>query len=418
MVKVQQTVWGFFAAVCMVFLFFCGQVKAEEATTIHVSNSTPAVGESVSVDVVATESDSIRVVYNPQVLKLTGCSKDYTTEENAVLFEGAEATLQFTAEATGKSSIIVSGSYVAGSSTSIQIGENTGERQNPQTDSADDTEDGQFVIDQVAYVVSERFSEEEIPAGFEKTRVEIDGYHYKALTNGSITLIYLKPAADISQDGVFYVYHTDENTVSSFEILMGSDGYVLLKKAENILENAREISFETGGRTLTGYQMGEDDGFILVYGTNQNNVTGWFQYDQQEQTIQRVNESLLAIAEQEDTKVETKGEDAYYTKWKQQRYILAVLVFVLVLFVVVIVNLILNRRHLCSEMREDEERDEENNTLLTQETEIDVQSKKEETDEPKEILQELKPEVFSGTKDIRQKKNSEEQVDILDLNDL
>lgn len=415
MVKVQQTVCGFFAAVCMMFLFFHGQVKAEGTTTIHVSNSTPTVGETVSVDVVATENDSIRVVYNPQVLKLTGCSKDYTTEGNAVLFEGAEVTLQFEAKTSGKSSIIVSGTFVSGSSTSIRVGGDTQEGQETQNVA----EEGQFVVDQVAYVVSERFSEEEIPAGFEKTRVKIDGYQYKALTNGALTLIYLKPAADISQNGMFYVYHEEENRVSSFDILMGTGGYVLLEKAESALNNAREISFEAGGRTLTGYQLGEDDGFILVYGTNQNNSTGWFQYDKQEQTIQRVNESLLSGTQADNTKVETKGEEAYYTKWKQQRYILAALVFVLVLLTLVIVHLILSRRRFQTEMvneddedngnNEDNEAYEEEDTLTIEETVLrqEEKSKKEEAEE-----------VSFGTRDVRPKKNGEEQMDILDLNDL
>ena len=331
---------------------------AEGTTTIHMSADSLSVGDTLSVTVTASESGSISLRYNADVLQFAGSSASYTTDGNTITFEGTSATLQFTAASQGKSSLIVSSPTITGSSASVQVAGDTGDTDTQQTqDTATQAADGQFTIDGVAYVVSERYPESAIPAGFSRIRVTIDGYAYRELSNGSITLLYLKRADNTAGDGVFYQYDEATNTVTPFAMLGTAEQYVVLATPESLLRDSfTETTLTVGDQTLSVYKEGDDSDFYFVYGTNQDGVTGWFQYDNTDGSIQRVNEELLSQdATAEEPVTTTTGSDEYFGKWQKQRYLVAILLFVIVVFAVVIINLLLSRRR-----REEEDWMDEN----------------------------------------------------------
>ena len=329
---------------------------AEGTTTIHMSADSLSVGDTLSVTVTASESGSISLRYNADVLQFAGSSASYTTDGNTITFEGTSATLQFTAASQGQSSLIVSSPTITGSSASVQVAGGTGDtdtQQNQDTqDTATQAADGQFTIDGVAYVVSERYPESAIPAGFSRTRVTIDGYAYRELSNGSITLLYLKRADNTAGDGVFYQYDEATNTVTPFAMLGTAEQYVVLATPDSLLRDSfTETTLTVGDQTLSVYKEGDDSDFYFVYGTNQDGVTGWFQYDNTDGSIQRVNEELLSQDTTAEEPVPTAaGSDEYFGKWQKQRYLVAILLFVIVVHAVVIINLLLSRRR-----REEEE---------------------------------------------------------------
>ena len=329
---------------------------AEGTTTIHMSADSLSVGDTLSVTVTASESGSISLRYNADVLQFAGSSASYTTDGNTITFEGTSATLQFTAASQGQSSLIVSSPTITGSSASVQVARGTGDMNTQQTQDTQDTAtqaaDGQFVIDGVAYVVSERYPESAIPAGFSRTRVTIDGYAYRELSNGSITLLYLKRADNTAGDGVFYQYDEAMNTVTPFTMLGTAEQYVVLATPDSLLRDSfTETTLTVGDQTLSVYKEGDDSDFYFVYGTNQGGVTGWFQYDNTDGSLQRVNEDLLSQDTTAEEPVTTAaGSDEYFGKWQKQRYLVAILLFVIVVLAVVIINLLLSRRR-----REEEE---------------------------------------------------------------
>ena len=329
---------------------------AEGTTTIHMSADSLSVGDTLSVTVTASESGSISLRYNADVLQFAGSSASYTTDGNTITFEGTSATLQFTAASQGQSSLIVSSPTITGSSASVQVARGTGDMNTQQTQDTQDTAtqaaDGQFVIDGVAYVVSERYPESAIPAGFSRTRVTIDGYAYRELSNGSITLLYLKRADNTAGDGVFYQYDEAMNTVTPFTMLGTAEQYVVLATPDSLLRDSfTETTLTVGDQTLSVYKEGDDSDFYFVYGTNQDGVTGWFQYDNTDGSLQRVNEDLLSQDTTAEEPVTTAaGSDEYFGKWQKQRYLVAILLFVIVVLAVVIINLLLSRRR-----REEEE---------------------------------------------------------------
>ena len=287
---------------------------AEGTTTIHMSADSLSVGDTLSVTVTASESGSISLRYNADVLQF------------------------------------------AGSSASVQVAGGTGDMNKQQTQDTQDTAtqaaDGQFVIDGVAYVVSERYPESAIPAGFSRTRVTIDGYAYRELSNGSITILYLKRADNTAGDGVFYQYDEAMNTVTPFTMLGTAEQYVVLATPDSLLRDSfTETTLTVGDQTVSVYKEGDDSDFYFVYGTNQDGVTGWFQYDNTDGSIQRVNEDLLSQDTTAEEPVTTAaGSDEYFGKWQKQRYLVAILLFVIVVLAVVIINLLLSRRR-----REEEE---------------------------------------------------------------
>lgn len=453
--------------------------QAAGTTTIRVSDSAPSVGDGVSVNVIASESDTVSVTYNTEVLQLTGSSVEYTTNGNTISFQGIDATFQFKAVASGKSSIIVSGTNVTGSSTAIQVGEGGGEAAEPEqtSDNTTSDEEGQFTLNGTAYVVSERFGDEEIPVGFEKIRVTIDGYAYKALSNGSLTMVYLKPAADTSGKGVFYVYNEQTKEVSDFAMLGEGSHYILLATPESMpFEGMEQTEITVSNRSVSVYSLGGGQEFYYAYGTNAQGQAGWYQYDTTDGSLQRVNMQLVGmVTSGDDADTVSQDRDAYYDKWSKQRYLLAALLFVIVVLLVLVINLFLSRRrdrYDDWEEDDDDEIDEEpaEEDMLVQlsseetssdhisqvevptieipdvsdeeasEAEIpalnlseveplvaDVEEKKKPANPEKNIAKDKEQniyknikgtEAFRSSKETRYKTNADDQIDILDLNDL
>ena len=454
MFKIRKKFVGILMAFAVLVLTVPTPLQAAGNTTIRLSDSSPAVGDGISVNVIASESDSVSVKYNPEVLQLTGCSVEHSVDGNTITFQGTNAIFQFQAVASGKSSIIVSGTTVTGSSTSIQVGDNSAPPTEPEqpTGDTDNTAEGQFTVDGTAYVVSERFSDDEIPAGFEKTRVTIDGYGYKVLTNGDLTLIYLKPASDISSKGVFYLYNADSNEVSSFAMLGEGEHYILLTTPEKLLfDGMEQTEIKVSDRNVTVYSFGGGQEFYFAYGTNPQGESDWYQYDITDGSLQRVNQQLLGTISTVDEATQVvEGKDAYYEKWSKQRYLLAGLLFVIVVLLVLVVNLFLSRKRDNDDNWE-EEYDEDtlipspSTETMVPEATVDGADTDMMQDERESVSQESTgtekkslnttgnvqnegeqivykdikgTEAFRSSKETRHKSNAEDQIDILDLNDL
>lgn len=340
-------------------------VLAEGTTTIHVSSATPSVGDTLSVTVTATSSASMSLAYNADVLSFSSANTDYTTDGNTISFSGTNATVSFSCISSGKSNLIVTSQDLTGSSASVQVsGASASEdsqtsQESSTTDTTSDIE-GQFVIDGVGYVVSERYSESEIPSGFSRTAVTIDGYSYRELSNGTITLLYLKPASDTSGSGTFYVYDEASGFVSPFSMVGTSESYVILATPESLLSDRFvETTLVVEDASYTAYTLGENGDFFFLYGTNESGVTGWFSYDSTDGSIQRLNEQLLATTDvtSDNTTVVSSSDDEYLKKWQKQRYFVAGLLFVVVVLAVIIINLLLGRRRDSYEDPFDEDED-------------------------------------------------------------
>lgn len=371
-----------FAAIAVMVFAFNIVAMAQGTTTINVSKSSASVGDSITVSITATESGTITVKYTASMLSLSSCSvSGYTSEGNAVSFSGKSGDIVFSAAAEGTASIIVSSSANSGSSTTLTIGGSssssststasestteetttTEETVEENTETAEETteetpaattstsgvgtlnSDGGFDIDGVAYVVSERFSDSDMPAGFSKTTVTIGSSTYSEPTNGSLTLLYLKPADNTSGSGVFYLYNAEAGTVSPFLMLGTADSYVIVSDNGSAPTSAfTATTLDVNGGTATAYTIDGAE-FFYVYGTNQDGASGWFVYDSIYKTVSRVDESALSTASTTDTTEEvdetetTTDNNLYVEKLNLYRKIIMGLIVLCVVLLFIIIN--------------------------------------------------------------------------------
>ena len=372
------------ALVITMALAFNLVVFAQGTTSISVSKNSAAVGDTITVSVSGTESGTITVKYTASMLSLSSCTvSGYTSEGNAVSFSGKEGDIVFTAASEGTASIIVSSSANSGSSTTLTIGGSSSAASTEETttveepaettetseateEPAETTEtteatavdtasaagavgtlnsDGGFDINGVSYVVSERYSSSEVPSGFSKATITIGSSTYSEPTNGSITLLYLKPADNTSGSGVFYLYDEASGTVSQFLMVGSSDDYVIVSASDSAPGTGfTATSVEVTGGTASAYTIDGTEYFYL-YGTNKDGVSGWFVYDKTYGTISRFDSSVLSLVSTDTTETEATDDTAasndnslYVEKLNLYRKIIMGLIVLCVILLFIIIN--------------------------------------------------------------------------------
>jgi hypothetical protein len=288
---------------------------------------------------------------------------------------------------------------------------------------------GHVVIGDVEYVVSEKFSDDEIPVGFSRTHVTIAGYDYRAVTDDAKILIYLKDASNVSGSGTFYIYNKDSNSVSKF-LRLGTSAYYIMPAEHEAPANTAFVAgtIDVDGASINGFFYGNNQDFFYIYGTDLNGVQGWYQYDQTAGTVQRVNEELLSMdgqpqVQQEKTEDNSVSSD-YEKKWQRQRIIIAVLVFLIVILGVITVNVILSSRRNDEDDEEDlSEEDELFEDDLNEDSEDDLEDDSDDDldengeDYDGEILSDDDIESDESADDIESDEELESESDEIESNE-
>ena len=385
---------GFLLALSL--FFGSGMVLyAEGSTTINVSDSSPSVGDKVTISVSGSESSTITVKYSSAVLTFDSCSvAGYSSDGNSVVFSGKSGDITFKAASGGKADVIVSSDSLSGSSVSVNVaGEAVGDdtaddAAAAEAPAADDTSaadasspasapsgDGDFNVDGVDYVVSERYSDSEVPAGFDRATLDIHGKTYSEPVNDKLTLLYLKPASDTSGSGVFYIYDQGADSVSRMYLLGSNDSYVIeLPGSAADYPMLSEASVTVDEESMPAYQLsGSTNDFYYVYGVDQDMEEGWFTY--RESTGQVVFADIYALSvtsdntsdePEEDTEVTEEDKDSFLSgiSASNKRNIVIFAVIIIAVIIIFIINLYVFRRSdddddIWSEPDDDEGDDDE-----------------------------------------------------------
>lgn len=323
-------------SMCLILLLPV-HVMAAGNITLFTSNGTPKVGDSFVVTVRSSENAQIKVSYISSVLELAGSDVTGSSTGNTFTFTGKEAKLTFKAKAAGTSGVIVESPTVTGASFNVVVSDG-GEAApvTPQTPTIPETtettteptneepaatpeqsgttgvpEGSDFAVDGIGYVLSERYKDNEIPAGFTETRMDINGKNVRELTNGFITLVYLKPTDNTEGSGEFYVYDAEAGTVSKMVLLGAPDNYVILDTPENFFSSSLEpAELNTGDRVVSAYHIsGSDSEFYYIYGSNSQGAKGWYAYDSLMGTISRADIMSLAMIDYAKDMVPDVPED-------------------------------------------------------------------------------------------------------------
>ncbi len=337
---------------CLILTMSPLTALAAGTSSVAISTENPAVGDTFTVTATATESGNMTVKYNENVLSVVNCNvSGYRSSAGEVDFTGKQGTITFKANAAGQSAIAVSSSNASSSSMVVNVGAtNTAAPAGASED---------FDINGKKYTVSERFSPEEIPGGYSQVQLTINGKSLKGISNGQTTMVYLKPVDNVGGPGTFYVYDPTTNSIKDNFYLGRPDYYVVPgEPSEMISEKLTKSTIDVDGRQVEVYTMQGVEGFVYVYGTSSTNVTGWFQYDVSEKTVQRVNESLLTVG---STNAKTDSEPGILDTLKSinMRYIIAAIIFVVIVVVAIIINIVLKKRDDKADLIDGDEVDEE-----------------------------------------------------------
>ena len=322
--------------ICLMLSMSSMTVLAAGTSSVAISKENPAVGDTFTVTATATESGNMTVKYNENVLSVVNCNvSGYRSSAGEVDFTGKQGTITFKANSAGQSAIAVSSSNASSSSMVVNVGA-------ANATPAGASED--FDINGKKYTVSERFTQAEIPAGYNQVQLTINGKSLKGISNGQTTMVYLKPVDNIEGAGTFYIYDQATNSIKDNFYLGRADYYVIPSTTgETINDKLTKGTIDVDGRQVEVYTMQGVDGFVFVYGTSNTNITGWFQYDISEKTVQRVNEALFTVS---SANAETNTEPGILDMLKSinMRYIIAALIFVVIVVIAIIINVALKKR--------------------------------------------------------------------------
>ncbi|MCR5212083.1 MAG: hypothetical protein K6C41_05980 [Lachnospiraceae bacterium] len=391
-----------------------GATPAGAVTTIGVSKKELKVGESLSVTVTCTAEASITLKFSASRLKLDDPGSG-TADGNSVTFKAARNTIRFTATAAGKADLIVASAdaTVTGSSASVTITDAGGQgtsapassatpetpassatSQTPASSAAPassaspapaaaDLPKGQVSSNGRIYAVSERYSDASIPAGFSKTQLSIAKGSYEELSNGQITLVFLKlmNGDTMENEGHFFCY--DEATGTFSPLIPYLNSYVIPlseaaipegEKLSTSLFSKAELTYNSGGvlAIQDTYVLKDDPGaFHYIYGKTFDGQTTWYSYDTAVANLQRADTALLkdyqskakgtgeGVGPSSGTSSEGASSQTPASTTEKssgfsfQKVLLIIIIFIVIFIILVIISMIPRRR------RDDDDDDDE-----------------------------------------------------------
>lgn len=279
-----------------------------------------------------------------------------------------------------------------------------------------------IVIDGASYVISEDFTEEDIPQDFSRADFEYKGVPHEGVVfeEGHLGMYYL---VNESGEGKFFVYDADRDGFYPYARLQNGEHFIILMVVPNGAippDGYEKTTLTLESVTIEAYQFAdgenseilsaEGDGadanigksdFYLFFAMDNTGVADWYQYDIKQGTYQRLNEEVKASEAEEGQNYDTLladynelSERYQGMKTKNRRWIVF-FVFTTVLFFIVIINLILKMR----DMRYEEDEEIEDNEI-----------------EPKERTRQTKDKQEKFSENIQGRVEKEEVMDMFEEN--
>ncbi|MBQ6258123.1 MAG: hypothetical protein IJJ79_00410 [Lachnospiraceae bacterium] len=399
---------------------------AAGVTTIGVSKKDLKVGDSLSVTVTCTTEASITLRYSASRLKLDDPGTG-TADGNTVTFKATRNTIRFTATAAGKADLIVASADagVSGSSASVTITDSAAQSsaapqapassaapENPAPASsaapeapasseapaapAQDLPKGQVSSNGKIYAVSERYTDASIPAGFSRTSLSIAKGTYEEVSNGTITLVYLKLINNgtMENEGSFFYY---DEALGTFSPLIPYLGTFVIPLSEGAIPESETLSQDLFSKsdmtfnnvaTLTipdSYVLKADPGdFHYFYGKTFEGLTMWFNYDSATGSLQRADSALLkdyqskassggSVSPQSGEASSSAASSSQAASESRsggfsfQKVLLIIIIFIVIFIILVIISMIPKRRDDDDDEEEDEEEEDFGRSIVKKE---------------------------------------------------
>ncbi len=156
-------------------------------------------------------------------------------------------------------------------------------------------EDAKISLEGVDYTIDEHFTDDMIPEGFTRTKIQYSEREYEALTSAKDTLklVCLKNATDRK----FYIYNQELQEFSKFVLIERGEGkYVIPLSLQNRVDkykNAEVITVQLQEQEFEAWKLDEE--FSLVYAMNQTGDELLYRYDSVEEVFQRYTDMELDL---------------------------------------------------------------------------------------------------------------------------
>lgn len=234
--------------------------------------------------------------------------------------------------------------------------------------------DMQVVVDGETYSLSDKFTDTDIPSGYTRTSVTLEGQERQMVTNasGAVCLGYL---INSQGTGEFFIYNQEDATFVPYEEIQISDTVSIIVLSDTskvkLPDTYQEATLTLNEKEFPVWQDNEHDGYYILYAMNNSGNTGYYQYDLAEGTYQRVEISESEKKEKSDGSRMGKMRE-FLNEHLQMFLILMGIAGFLILILIIVLAVKLRNRNL----ELDDLYDEYGIDLEDEEAEVKVKEKK------------------------------------------
>lgn len=290
----------------------------------------------------------------------------------------ASFTMTFQALKEGETQITVSSASISSDSgaeldltegtSTIQIAEGDPSKIQDEAAATSTAGDKAVEVNGVSYTLTDEFADADIPSGYSRTTVSLDGEDRQMVANedGSVTLGYLRDADNV---GDFFLYNTEDATFAPYEEITISDTTSIIVLSDtskvNLPDNYQEAKLTLNDKEFPVWQDNTSDRFYVLYAMNNSGETGYYQYDTQENTYQVLENPQGASEEAEADTSSLMGKVQNFIDKHLQLLVLVIgLGAILVLIILIVLGVKLHNRNaelddLYDEYGIDEEEEEQ-----------------------------------------------------------
>lgn len=153
----------------------------------------------------------------------------------------------------------------------------------------------QIKIGNVNHIINENFTDEQIPAGFVRSKITYNKRQYEGLTNGTNSLQLLSLQNDAGAN--YYIYNQETQEFYIFvQIPIAEGKYIIplpLSKEVKEFADAETVSLNVQEKNFDAWKL--DDEFSVVYAMNQEGKEVLYRYDSVDCIFQRYTDATVEV---------------------------------------------------------------------------------------------------------------------------
>ena len=282
--------------------------------SISFSDPETAVGEMVEIKCVVRSTAGslgnveINLNYDSSALRFDSGDSVTSGGDGALTCSSAggssEVTFNMTFQALteGSAKVTISSASVASSGgvelaldegdSTVTIGPGDPSKiQETETAAAPSAGDVQVEVNGEAYTLTDGFADADIPSGYARTTVALEGQERQMVMNEAGT-VYLGYLLDSQNLGDFFIYSQEDATFSPYEEIPISDttSIIILSDTSKVKlpDNYIEAELTLNDKKFPVWQDKDHDGYYVMYAMNNSGQAGYYQYDDAEGTYQKI----------------------------------------------------------------------------------------------------------------------------------